>query len=89
METLYVDSNGAQDWADCRRLPSEATPRTSSVRQVMGAVFWGFFGVRKCAAMARDIMAIKPMQLILPGVVSAAIFVFTLLVIVRLITAGL
>ena len=63
--------------------------RITSVRQVMGAVLWGFFGVRKCKAMARDIATIKPLQLIVVGIVLAAIFVFALLLIVRLITRGL
>jgi hypothetical protein len=45
--------------------------------------------VRKCKAMARDTMTIKPAQLIVVGIVLAAIFVFTLLLIVRFITRGL
>ena len=68
---------------------SKARLRIASVRQVMGAVFWGFFGVRKCKAMARDVATIKPVQLIVVGISLAAIFVFALLLIVRLITRGL
>jgi type II secretory pathway component PulF len=55
----------------------------------MGAVLWGFLGVRKDRAMARDVRAIKPAQLIVVGVLVAAVLVFTLMLIARLITSGL
>jgi len=67
----------------------EAMVITASLRQVMGAVFWGFFGVRKRKAMALDVKTIKPAQLIVVGIVFAAIFVCALMLIVRLITHGL
>lgn len=62
---------------------------TASLGQVMGAVLWGFFGVRKNKAMARDVRMIKPAQVIVVGIAFAAIFVFALILIVRLITRGL
>jgi hypothetical protein len=68
---------------------SEALSPIASLRQVMSAVLWGFFGVRKCKAMARDIMTIKPAELIVVGIVFAASFVFILLLVVHLITRGL
>ena len=43
-------------------------------------MFWSFFGVRKGRAMARDAVTIKPLHVIVVGVVLAAIFVVTLLV---------
>ena len=61
---------------------------TATLQQVMGAVFWGFFGVRKDKAMERDTKRIRPVQVIVVGIVFAAVFVFTLLLIVRLITGG-
>jgi len=64
-------------------------PRPATLRQVVGAVFWSFFGVRKGAAMRRDAVTIKPHQVIVVGVLFAAIFVVTLLIIVRLVTRGL
>jgi len=63
--------------------------RTAGLGQVMGAVLWGFLGVRKDRAMARDVRAIKPAQLIVVGVLVAAVLVFTLMLIARLITSGL
>jgi len=65
-----------------------APPRDASFLQIVGAVFWSFFGVRKKSAMSRDVTSGKPHHVIIVGIVMAAIFVLTLIVIVRLITAG-
>jgi uncharacterized transporter YbjL len=70
-------------------LPSDPPPRPATLRQVAGAVFWSFLGVRKGAAMRRDAVAIKPYQVIVVGIVFAAIFVVTLLLVVRVVTRGL
>jgi hypothetical protein len=61
-------------------------PAPATLRQVAGAVFWSFFGVRKGKAMARDAVTIKPLHVIVIGVVFAAIFVLTLLALVMFIT---
>ncbi len=60
----------------------------ASMLQVIAAVFWSFLGVRKGNAMRRDLVTIKPHQVIIVGVVAAALFVATLLFIVRLIISG-
>lgn len=67
---------------------SEPPTRPATLGQVIGAVFWGFFGVRKGAAMHRDTTSLKPHQVIIVGILFAAIFVGTLLVIVRVVTRG-
>jgi hypothetical protein len=67
------------------REPS-AEPRPASLRQVVSAVFWSFFGVRKRAAMSRDVVSIKPQHVIIVGIVLAAIFVLTLVALVQFIT---
>lgn len=61
-------------------------PRPATLRQVVGAVLWSFFGVRRGDAMRRDTVTIKPYQIIIVGIVFAAIFVATLLIVVRVIT---
>ena len=61
------------------------TPRQASLREVVGAVFWSFFGVRKGQAMRRDAVSIRPHQVIIVGVALAAVLVVTLLLVVRLI----
>ena len=64
--------------------PSDPPPK-ATLGQVFGTVFWSFFGVRKGAAMRKDGVTVKPHQVILVGIVLAAVFVATLLVVVRLI----
>ncbi len=72
--------------------PDSGTPAApkpdASLLQVIGAVFWSFLGVRKGNAMRRDMVTIKPHQVIIVGVLIGVLFVATLLVIVRLIIAG-
>jgi len=69
----------------------EASPapesRAATSRQVIGAVIWSFFGVRKNRAMQDDLARIRPHQVIIVGVILAAVFVLTLLAIVRIILA--
>ena len=62
--------------------------RPATLREVLNAVFWSFFGVRKGEAMRRDTVTIKPHQVIIVGVLCAAVVVATLLILVRLITRG-
>jgi len=61
------------------------TPRQASLLEVVSAVFWSFFGVRKGKAMRRDAVAIRPHQVIIVGVVLAALLVVSLLLLVRVI----
>ena len=63
--------------------PPESRPAT--LREVVGAVFWSFFGVRKGRAMQRDAISIRPHQVIIVGVVLAALLVVLLLTLVRVI----
>ena len=65
-------------------LPS-TQPKTATLPQVAGAVFWSFFGVRKGKSMQRDAVTIKPLQVIVGGVAFAALLVIALLVLVRVI----
>ena len=60
----------------------------ATLREIVGAVFWSFFGVRKGEAMRRDTVTIKPHQVIIVGILCAAVLVATLLIVVRVITRG-
>jgi len=60
----------------------------ATLLQVIGAVFWSFFGVRKGNAMRRDLVTIKPHQVIIVGILVGVLFVATLLIIVRLIISS-
>ena len=64
--------------------------KAATLRQVIGAVLWSFFGVRKGKHMQHDAVTIKPLQVILVGVALAALIVVGLLALVQLVlrTAG-
>ena len=53
--------------------------------QVAGAVFWSFFGIRKKAAGERDVVSIKPLHVIIAGILGAAILVAAVLTLVHFI----
>jgi Protein of unknown function (DUF2970) len=62
--------------------PGKATPL-----QVAKAVLSAFIGIRKSAAHERDAVTITPVQAIVAGVIAAAIFVLSLVMLVRVITS--
>ena len=63
-----------------------AEPRRASLLQVVSAVTWSFFGVRKRAAMSRDVVSMKPQHVIVVGIVLAVIMVLALVALVQFIT---
>jgi hypothetical protein len=69
--------------------PPPPAPR-AGLLQIVGAVFWSFFGVRKGKHMAADMSSIKPLHVVLVGLALGAALVLTLIVLVRVIvsTAG-
>ena len=68
---------------------AQPTPggRKASLPDVARAVFWSFFGVRKKRDYERDSVQITPVQVIVAGLIGAAIFVFTLIMVVKLVTS--
>ena len=75
---------------DTRHLDAlvQATRRKASLGDTARAVFWSFFGVRKGRDHAADVERLNPVHVIVMGVIGAAIFVGTLLVIVHLVVPG-
>jgi hypothetical protein len=61
--------------------PAGATPL-----QVAKTVFWSFFGIRKRAAHDKDAVTLKPVQVIVAGIIGAVIFVLSLVTLVHFIT---
>jgi hypothetical protein len=59
--------------------------RRGSFVQTLRAVLWSFFGVRRRADYARDSANLNPVHVILIGIGAAALFVFILIGIVRLV----
>jgi len=66
--------------------PRPEEPRPAGFLQVMGAVFWSFFGVRKRAKGERDAVNIRLHQAVLAGLLGAAILVAAVLALVTFIT---
>ena len=62
-----------------------AEPKPATLPQVFGAVFWSFFGVRRGKQMQRDAVTVKPLQVVVGGVLLAAVLVFALLALVNVI----
>ncbi len=65
-------------------LPAE---RNASAAQVARAVFWSFIGIRKSAGHENDVATIKPAQVIVAGLIGAALFVTSLVFLVKMLTA--
>jgi hypothetical protein len=65
--------------------PASRRP-TATLAQVARAVFWSFFGVRKGKDMQRDAVTIKPLHVVIMGLVSALVFVLALVALVTFIT---
>ena len=60
-----------------------ATQRKLSVVQTFKAVAWSFFGVRRSADYEQDVQMLNPLHVVVAGVVSAALFVFLVMMLVR------
>jgi hypothetical protein len=63
------------------------TAKRPPVLALMRAVFWSFFGVRKRAQLESDMAELKLVHVIVAGIIGALLFVFTLLVVVKLVTS--
>ncbi|MCC7328473.1 MAG: DUF2970 domain-containing protein [Burkholderiales bacterium] len=61
------------------------TPRNATLLEVVPTVFSSFLGIRKGKAMQRDVVSIRPHQVIIVGIAMAAVFVLSLILLVRLI----
>jgi hypothetical protein len=51
------------------------------------AVFWSFLGVRKGDDLDNDALRLKPVQIIVAGILGAAVLVLALLGLVHLVTS--
>jgi DUF2970 family protein len=62
-------------------------PRKATPLQVAKAVLSAFIGIRKGAAHERDIATLKPAQVIVAGIIAAAVLVLSLVLLVTFITS--
>ncbi len=67
---------------------SEQTPKSASPLQLAKAVLWSFLGIRARAAHESDLTQLKPAQVIIAGLIGAAIFVLSLVLLVRFIVSS-
>ena len=64
-------------------MAGERIPKAASPLQVAKAVFWSFLGIRRRAAHEADVTQLKPAQVIVAGLIGAAIFVLSLVLVVK------
>ena len=62
---------------------SNPTARKGSFLQTIQAVAWSCFGVRRSADYAQDVAKLNPVHVIVAGILGAAVFVATLVLLVR------
>lgn len=63
--------------------------KKASPLQVAKAVFWSFLGIRKRSAYETDSVQLKPQQVIIAGLIGAAVFVAGLILLVRFVIGRL
>lgn len=68
-------------------MTAPGAPRKASFTHVAHAVFWSFLGVRKRKDYESDSASISPVQVIIAGIIGAALFVLTLVLVVKLVTS--
>jgi len=63
--------------------------KKASPLQVAKAVFWSFLGIRKRRDYEADSVELKPQQVIVAGLIGAAVFVASLILLVRFVIGKL
>jgi len=64
-------------------------PKKASPLQVAKAVFWSFLGIRKRRDYETDSVELKPHQVIVAGLIGAALLVAGLILLVRFVIGRL
>lgn len=62
-------------------------PDGGTFLQAMKAVSWAFFGIRKQSDLDNDADKLTPGQVIVAGIIGAALFVAVLVIIVKFVTS--
>jgi hypothetical protein len=61
----------------------ETVPRKGGFLATLVAVLWSFFGVRRSDRHTEDMQHLNPVHVIVVGILAAAVFVLTLVGIVK------
>ena len=67
---------------------SENLVKKAGIGQVARAVIWSFLGIRKRTQHESDLARITPAQVVIAGIIGAALFVLTILVVVRIVMSN-
>ena len=59
----------------------------TSFFQAARAVFWSFLGIRRRAQHEQDVVRLRPAQVIIAGLIGAALFVLALVALVRFVVS--
>jgi hypothetical protein len=62
--------------------------KQASFLDVLKTIAFGALGVRRRADHERETTRVKPLHIIIAGIVAAALFILTLITIVRLVVGG-
>jgi hypothetical protein len=65
---------------------TQAKKKRAGPLRVAQAVFWSFLGIRKAKDRDADATILTPVQVIVAGILGAALFVFCLIMVVRYVT---
>lgn len=65
----------------------QATQRKASFLATIKAVLWSFLGIRKKSAYEQDAAQLNPVHVIIAGILGAAIFIATLILVVKAVVA--
>jgi len=71
-----------------REEPSGGGRGMDSFWRSMVVVFWAFLGIRKGSEYRQDLATVKPVHVIIMGIISALVFVFLLIWIVNWVVAA-
>jgi hypothetical protein len=66
----------------------ERVVKQASFLDVLKTIAFGALGVRRRADHERETTRIKPLHIVVAGIVAAALFILTLITIVRLVVGG-
>ncbi len=67
---------------------NEKSVRKAGFGQIARAVIWSVLGIRKRSEHESDIARLTPAQAIIAGIIGAALFVLTILVVVRIVLSN-
>ncbi|MFM9885370.1 MAG: DUF2970 domain-containing protein [Burkholderiales bacterium] len=67
---------------------NEKLARKAGFGQIARAVIWSFLGIRRRSEHEADVARITPAQAIIAGIIGAALFVATILVVVRIVMSN-